>query len=108
MSLADGRRIEVSPCEVAVPGERYPALGLSIEEVDNFAVIRQWPDGPVDEAAPLEALDPYLNKKVSSVLYADTVGEGAINRIEIAFQDGSAFSICHSTQPRTLDVWCID
>ena len=107
MSLADGRRVIVDPCEVALPGERYPALGLSIEEVEDFPVVRRWPDGPVDEANPLEALIPYLNKRISRVLYSDSAGEGAISRIEIAFEDESAFSICHSSQPMTLEVECI-
>ena len=87
LQLDSGDLLMVEPCEVEVPGEKYPALGLSVEKCDSSAL--QWVrDGKTYKMSPLEAAALMLPFFVSRVDESDPLDEGPVSEISLVREDG--------------------
>jgi hypothetical protein len=97
LEFGDGGLLSVSPCEVEVAEEPYPALGLCLQT--NI-------DANVDhvEAAPLEEAAPVLPLTVRKIVESDPMGEGAVSQLTIEGQRSHAITFRHVFPPTTLGV----
>ena len=103
LRLADGELVMLAPCEVQREGERYPSLGLSVEECDPGAL--QWVrNGKTYSMNPLVAAAELLPLLVSRVEESDPLGEGAISEILLFGSNGSRLLFRHIMPPMTLGI----
>ena len=103
LQLDSGDLLMVEPCEVEVPGEKYPALGLSVEKCDSSAL--QWVrDGKTYKMSPLEAAALMLPFFVSRVDESDPLDEGPVSEISLVREDGSRVLFRHIMPPMTLGI----
>jgi hypothetical protein len=103
LQLDSGDLLMVEPCEVEVPGEKYPALGLSVEECDPSAL--QWVlDGKTYKMSPLKAAAFVLPFHVSRVEESDPLDEGPVSEISLGRADGSRVLLRHIMPPMTLGI----
>src|SRR5690606_21792819 len=94
LHLECGDLLMIAPCEVEIPGEKYPALVLSIEACDSSVL--QWVrDGKTYEMSPLEAAIPLLPFLVSRVNESDPLDEGPVSEISLVRADGSRLLFRH-------------
>ena len=97
----------VGPCEVTLEGEKYPALGLSVEECDASAL--EWArNGKTYKMAPLKQTATLLPFQVSRVDKSDPLGEGPVSEISLVGQDGSRVLFRHIMPPMTLGIDVIE
>jgi hypothetical protein len=103
LQLDSGDLLMVGPCEVDVPGEKYPALGLSVEGCDSSAL--QWVrGGRTYEMRPLEAAALLLPLLVARVDASDPLDEGPVSEISLVRGDGSRVLFRHIMPPMTLGI----
>ena len=103
LQLDSGDLLMVNPCEVEVSGEKYPALGLSVEECDSSAL--QWVrDGKTYKMSSLEATTLLLPFLVSRVDESDPLDEGPVSEISLVREDGSQVLFRHIMPPMTLGI----
>lgn len=104
LELADGEFIGISPCEVALEGERYPVLGLSLARCERGAMLLPQPDGRAVDVAALDEAESVLPLEVSKVLESDPLGEGAVSQLRIEGVASGALILRHVMPPITLGV----
>jgi hypothetical protein len=104
LDLANGEFVSIKPCEVALEGERYPALGISLEPSNRNSVQLQKSDGRVVDVVVLHEAEPVLPLEVNRVVESDPLGEGAVSEIRIEGSDSSAIILRHVMPPITLGV----
>lgn len=104
LELAGGDVVVVSPCEVALDGERYPALGLSLDICDRSEMLVPPRDGIAPEVIALGIAGPLLPLEVERCVESDLHGEGVVSQIRIEGTSSGALVLRHIMPPMTLGV----
>lgn len=104
LKLEGGELIGISPCEVTLEGERYPALGLSLERCRDDSIRLHQPDGRVIYAVPLSEAAFMLPFEVRNVVESDPLGEGAVSQLRIEGVGSRAITLRHIMPPITLGI----
>lgn len=103
LQLEEGTLLMISPCEVELEGEKYPALGLAIEKCDASAL--QWVrDGKTYSMSPLKAAEALLPFLVLRVDESDPLDEGPVSEISLAGKRDSRVLFRHIMPPMTLGI----
>lgn len=103
LRLEGGFLLCVSPCEVELSGEPYPALGLALE-LSESAVSEQQPDGRIIEAIAIEKLPRNLPQEIVGVEESDPLEEGATSQYTIRLESGDFVTIKHIMPPMMLGI----
>lgn len=102
LDFSDAGVVAISPCEVDLPGERYPSLGLKLEMCISSSC-RQ-PDGREVEATLISELSDMLPGAVIKIEESDPLSEGAISQYEIKLDSGDSIFVQHIMPPMTLGI----
>ena len=103
LKLADGRIVSVSPCEVQVHADRYPALGLALETCASDAMKMTCSGGEVVSAVPLDEIAGCLPSLIASVETSDPLGMDTTTQYTIAGM-GWQIQFRHIFPPMTLGI----
>jgi len=103
VTLEGGKKVEITPIEVTLDGERYPSLGIDIEVVEKFAEAHKWPGGPAIDFDEIGKLDSVKEIPIVAVETSDRLDEGIINSILLKFEGGEVVEVTHSSSPMSLD-----
>jgi hypothetical protein len=104
LQLSCGRLLLLSPCEVELDPDRYPALGLEVTECDSSALQWQEPSGDIYRMSALEAADELLPFAVESIVRADPLGGGAVSELAFVSANGRHILFRHIMPPMTLGI----
>jgi len=95
-------RLNIDPCELEKPGERYPALSLRIEESSSTSVKQS--DEACVEATPPINFQIKFPQIISRVDELDPMEEGGVTLLKIYFASGEGIVVEHIAPPLTLGI----
>jgi hypothetical protein len=90
LEFEDNNIYSVKPCEVDII-DRYPALGLSLEEIEKVELL-----------TPFNITD--LPMRVSNIIQSDHLGEDVINQYTLVFESGCRVVIRHVYPPMSMGI----
>ena len=88
--FADQEFYSVKPCEVDII-DRYPGLGLMLEEVDNLE-------------SSIPSVVSGLPLRISEIIQSDHLGEDVINQYVFVLENGTNLVIRHVFPPMSLGI----
>jgi hypothetical protein len=99
LELSTGELVQISPCEVELPGDQYPAMGLEC--------VKGLPDTTKNCEGESETLETglfCLPQPITRVDASDPIGEGTPTQFVFSIGQSSSLSVLHVT-PMVLAVW---
>ncbi|MEH6543007.1 MAG: hypothetical protein V7721_03605 [Porticoccaceae bacterium] len=104
LTFSDGTVCNIEPCEVELSEERYPSLGLRIEEYRNESTDSVQSDGSVIKTVSVKEANELLPQVVTRVQESDPLEEGAISQYTFTIGNSASIVIRHIMPPMTLGV----
>jgi hypothetical protein len=104
IELSDGNFVKISPCEVSLGPDRYPALGLEAQPCSERELRFRSANGEIVEAEQLVESASLVQFHISRVDALDPLGEGQATQYSFHADDGDLIEIRHMMPPMTLGI----
>jgi len=104
LEFADGDLVRISPCEVDLSPERYPALGLAVQPCNRDSLKFLPGQGQTVEAVELEETMPFMPFVITGIDESDPLGEDTINQYSLSGGSDRVITFRHIMPPMTLGI----
>lgn len=102
LQFDDGDLVRISPCEVDLGADHYPALGLAVQRCTSEALRFVLPGDYCLEAVALAEAAPLLPFSIVAIEPTDPLGEGTASQYALLTSNGRQLTFRHMLPPMTL------